>query len=111
MPAAWTLRLRYTETIQCHIEIRALLTKMIDKSKICVQMNLTGAIVRGQAFFGQGSGSIVLDNVRCTGSEPTLLTCRSNPIGINNCDHSEDVGVICQPRPPSEYDSVRKSSY
>lgn len=64
----------------------------------------TGAIARGQAFFGPGTGSIVLDNVACTGSEPTLLTCRSNPIGINNCDHNEDVGVTCLPRPPSEFD-------
>ena len=77
----------------------------IRRSKIlCIGLlYLIGAVVRAQAFFGRGSGSIVLDNVACTGSEPTLLTCRSNPIGINNCDHSEDVGVVCQPRPPSEY--------
>ena len=76
-------------------------------------LHSTGAVVRAQAFFGQGSGSIVLDNVACTGSEPTLLTCRSNPIGINNCNHAEDVGVVCQPRPPCKCNihSMYMSSY
>ncbi len=93
MPAAWTLRLGYCTGTPA---------SLIKMSKLLL-MHPIGAVVRAQAFFGQGSGSIVLDNVACTGSEPTLLTCRSNPIGINNCDHSEDVGVVCQPRPPSEY--------
>ena len=57
----------------------------------------TGAIARGNAFFGRGTGAIVLDNVQCTGSEPTLLSCTTNPIGNHNCAHSEDAGVECQP--------------
>ena len=45
---------------------------------------------------GFGSGvprPIHLDNVICTGSEDTILNCTHNT--VNNCDHSEDAGVIC----------------
>ena len=48
------------------------------------------------AFFGSGSGPILLDNVVCRGTEPSLLQCNTNPVSENNCDHSEDAGVRCE---------------
>ena len=50
------------------------------------------------AYFGQGGGQIVLDDVQCTGSENKLLACNSAPIlrVSSNCDHSDDVGVRCE---------------
>ena len=48
--------------------------------------------------FGAGTGPILLDNVGCTGTETRLEQCQHNGWGQYNCDHSEDVGVRCQPK-------------
>ena len=50
------------------------------------------------AYFGQGTGQIVLDDVQCTGSENKILACKSPPIFriSSNCDHSDDAGVRCE---------------
>ena len=50
--------------------------------------------------FGGGSGAIVIDNARCTGSELKLNECPNNGFGNHNCEqdeHDEDAGVICFP--------------
>ena len=52
-----------------------------------------------KSYYGQGTGSILLDNVNCLGSETNLLKCsrggRNTRLFDNNCDHSEDAGVKC----------------
>ncbi|XP_025112203.1 deleted in malignant brain tumors 1 protein-like [Pomacea canaliculata] len=53
------------------------------------------------APFGQGQGPILLDNVRCLGNESSLMNCLHDPIGVSNCDHSEDVGIICSDVTPA----------
>ena len=45
------------------------------------------------AYFGRGTGSIVMDDVRCTGNESTLTSCTHTT--NHNCVHSEDAGVRC----------------
>ena len=42
-----------------------------------------------------GTGQIVLDNLRCTGRESRLIDCPHNGLGNHNCDHSEDAGIRC----------------
>ena len=41
------------------------------------------------------TGPILLDNVQCVGTETDVLDCPHNELGIHNCLHSEDAGVVC----------------
>ena len=45
--------------------------------------------------YGSGNGLIWLDNVVCVGNESTLLECDHAPLGISNCRHNEDIGIMC----------------
>ncbi len=51
-----------------------------------------GAMARA---FGQGSGPIFLDDVRCSGFESRLFDCPNQGIEVNNCAHTKDAGVVC----------------
>lgn len=43
-----------------------------------------------------GHGLILLDGLRCTGSETSLATCpRAVEIGWHGCSHSEDARAVC----------------
>ena len=71
-----------------------------DANVVCRQLNYSGATsAPGQAFFGAGSGPIHYDNVACTGSEARLADCSHPGIGVHNCGHSEDAGVVCDTPP------------
>ena len=56
----------------------------------------TDSIPVHDAVFGEGEGEILLDDLRCTGDEATLLDCLDqSDIGSHDCHHREDAGVIC----------------
>ena len=59
---------------------------------------LSDSQARRSAYFGEGTGNIFLDGLTCTGTEMRLADCPSNQLGGQNCAHSQDAGVQCQPR-------------
>jgi len=68
-----------------------------DAGVVCRQLGFgsSGTAVYS-AGFGQGSGTIWLDNVVCTGSELTLASCGHLGVGVTrSCAHWEDAGVRC----------------
>lgn len=67
-----------------------------DAAVVCQELGCGAALAapRG-AFFGEGTGPIWLDNVRCQGNESTLLQCPAAPWSITDCQHREDAAVVC----------------
>ncbi len=55
----------------------------------------TGTEVFSYAYFGAGSGPILLSYLGCSGEEPNLLSCSHSGIGVHHCSHTEDAGVRC----------------
>ncbi|XP_019720817.1 neurotrypsin-like [Hippocampus comes] len=69
-----------------------------DAEVVCRQLGFSGvAKAWAWAHFGQGSGPILLDAVKCTGNELFLDQCPHGHWEQHNCDHMEDAGVSCSP--------------
>ncbi|KAI2645819.1 Deleted in malignant brain tumors 1 protein [Labeo rohita] len=69
---------------------------MNDTAVVCRQLQCGSAIsATHSATFGQGSGSIWLDDVECSGSEGTLTQCSHRGLGKHDCNHGKDAGVVC----------------
>ena len=66
-----------------------------DARVVCRQLGFStfNPVARTNAFFGAGTGQILLDNVRCAGTEARLEDCPY--ITMHNCVHAEDAGVTC----------------
>ncbi|XP_043423686.1 CD5 antigen-like isoform X3 [Prionailurus bengalensis] len=52
--------------------------------------------VKVRRRFGPGVGRIWLDDVNCSGKEPSLEQCLHRSWGYHNCNHREDVAVVCE---------------
>lgn len=55
-----------------------------------------GAVAYSRAFFGQGSGPILISGVGCYGPESSLLQCGWPVSSLSVCTHARDAGVRCQ---------------
>ena len=67
-----------------------------DARVVCRMLGFQTAVraVMG-AGYGEGSGSIILDEVRCLGTEHNLAECSHNGYENHNCGHPEDAGAVC----------------
>ena len=66
-----------------------------DAQVVCRQLGYSGGIALEDNEYGDGSGQIWLDDVRCEGYESLLSDCAHPGWGLENCGHYEDAGVIC----------------
>ena len=63
---------------------------------LSVNYTCIAARAYSNAYFGTGSGPIVLDDVQCSSNANQLLECYSRPILTHDCLHSSDAGVGCE---------------
>uniref|UniRef100_A0A1X7UPS9 SRCR domain-containing protein n=1 Tax=Amphimedon queenslandica TaxID=400682 RepID=A0A1X7UPS9_AMPQE len=66
-----------------------------DASVVCKQLGLANGVARLAATFGEGTGSILMDDLQCTGNETEITSCTHT--SSHNCGHYEDAGVLCSP--------------
>ncbi|XP_055464824.1 deleted in malignant brain tumors 1 protein [Psammomys obesus] len=63
---------------------------------VCQQLGCGVALAAPRSsLFGDGSGPIFLDDVRCLGTETNLGRCHHLGLSVHNCEHHEDAGAIC----------------
>ena len=79
-----------------------------DANVVCRLLNYSGASAAlSFSFFGRGSGPIHYDDVSCTGNETHLADCSHNGIGVHDCSHGEDAGVVCTITTQGEHQTAR----
>ncbi|XP_078510972.1 scavenger receptor cysteine-rich domain-containing group B protein-like isoform X2 [Lissotriton helveticus] len=67
---------------------------VLDAQVVCRELGC-GSVVAFSIFFGAGSGPIWTDAFSCYGHEASLRQCNTERWGRHDCDHREDVGIIC----------------
>ena len=66
-----------------------------DAQVVCRQLGYPtdSVLTFHNAYFGQGNGSIYMDDVSCVGTESSLFSCSYT--SNHNCVHYEDASVRC----------------
>lgn len=68
-----------------------------DAMVVCRQLGYSRALsVYHSAYYGMGTGPILMDNIQCDGSEDRLDLCEFKGWGINDCNHGDDAGLVCK---------------
>ena len=68
-----------------------------DAKVVCRQLGYPseGAVAINGAYYGEGSGPIVLYQVECKGTEDTIANCSFGGPFHTNCFHTKDASVNC----------------
>ncbi|XP_062931974.1 scavenger receptor cysteine-rich type 1 protein M130 [Cynocephalus volans] len=74
-----------------------------DAQVVCRQLGCGSALeALKEATFGQGTGPIWLNEVKCRGNESSLWDCPAKRWGHSDCGHKEDAAVKCSDIPKTE---------
>uniref|UniRef100_A0A8C6RR73 Galectin-3-binding protein n=1 Tax=Nannospalax galili TaxID=1026970 RepID=A0A8C6RR73_NANGA len=72
------------------------LWSLLDANVVCRALGFENATqALGKAAFGPGRGPVMLDEVECRGTEPSLANCSSLGWLQSHCGHEKDAGVVC----------------
>ena len=67
-----------------------------DATVVCRQLGFYSSVrAYGSAYYGQGTGPILLNRLSCFGNESSLFKCGVLNVGTKNCTHSDDATVQC----------------
>ena len=83
--------------------------RITESNVVCRQLGFTGAkAVRKQAYYGAGSGPILLREVKCNGEESYIWDCSHSGWNEHECGgHWEDAGVECLCKKGYTFDGTR----
>ena len=68
---------------------------LVEQTAMIIHCMVSDAQAFSNAFYGQGRGSIYLDNVQCSGSELDLFDCPGD--NTPSCTQADAAGVRCNP--------------
>ena len=87
----------WVRNILFKFELLCLGTYRLSASKWLHLLHSTGAISLNNAYYGSGTGPILIDYVSCTGNEQFLANCTNRGIGVtsSSCGHDDGAGVQC----------------
>lgn len=71
---------------------------MTEANVICKQLGFRKGAKKGvlNSKYGSGRGQILLDELKCTGSESSILECKFDPWTKHDCSNNEWAGVVCK---------------
>lgn len=67
----------------------------LDAEIVCRELMLAGGIVLPKETVADGTGTVLLSGVNCSGTESKLSDCFHEPWGKNSCSNSQVIGVRC----------------